>query len=387
MRSEYECALARGWMILCLVLASLLPGCRTSQRGEAPRSNSQVKSQSESSSGVAAKPRATSAARAPAVHPPSGDVVVGQAVVFENLTVFPILARSQIDVGPVATLDAALETGTAEVRELGTEDPTEARVGTLVLENRGDVPIYVLGGTVVKGGRQDRQIAQDFIVAPHTTVSVDAFCVEHGRWAGKRRGVDTNGKFRTGRQLATSEVRMAAQYEQDQSKVWAQVGKINRENQKQGGTGSLFATLDDVTVTRQRDALAARIAVHLANLKPAESVVGFAYAVDGEVRAVRWFAHHRIFMLFVETLANTSALDAITARGGRPPQTPPALEPRVVTQFIAEVDASRNKEERATAAENVNEYSRSRRGYGSKTRYRPAPKAAEVEVSSDYAFY
>ena len=43
-------------------------------------------------------------------------------------------------------------------------------MNTLVIENKGDVPIYVLAGTVVKGGKQDRQIGQDFIIEGKKTV-------------------------------------------------------------------------------------------------------------------------------------------------------------------------------------------------------------------------
>ena len=136
------------------------------------------------------------------------------------VTVFPILSSKQTDIGPIITLHSALAEHLAEVRELGPDEvsrpePTRedgavrqraqllrqharlvgqsrgARVNTLVIENKGDVPIYVLAGTVVKGGNQDRQIAQDFLVAARTTVPIDAFCVEHGRWSSDRQGQPT----------------------------------------------------------------------------------------------------------------------------------------------------------------------------------------------------
>ena len=59
------------------------------------------------------------------------------------------------------------------------------------------MPIFVLAGTIVKGGN------------PKQTSPVDAFCVEHGRWNGNRDGRATAGHFGTSEVLATSKVRAA----------------------------------------------------------------------------------------------------------------------------------------------------------------------------------
>ena len=73
---------------------------------------------------------------------------------------FPVLAKSQPDLGKFTTLPSALEKEQAEVREVGEEDRGGATVGTLVIENKGNVPIYVLAGTVVKGGKLIIHIAE-----------------------------------------------------------------------------------------------------------------------------------------------------------------------------------------------------------------------------------
>jgi hypothetical protein len=416
---KLECGreLRRLTMLLCLMLA-VLPSCRATKL-RAPSQTDPVPTAAPTARAFASAPSGDTAEPQISGHPLSAWAVVGQPAVVDNLTVFPILAKRQAEIGPITTLPAALAQGKAEVRELGDADldsepaahslqqvtPPAAtqrrtsreqvqqvrwqggagpRVGTLVIDNRGEIPIYVLAGTVVKGGKQDRQIAQDFIVGPGETVSVDAFCVEHGRWSGRRGGVRTDGKFKTAEQLATSDVRAAGQYEQNQSKVWDHVSKVNRAKGKATSTGSLFATLDDASIRGERDALARRVLGHLDQVNPQRAVVGMAYAVDGRIRGVRWFAHHRIFQLFRSTLVNTSALDAIVARAGGPVRRSPALQPRAVADFIAEVDAAEQKRERATAAENVNTYSESESGYGSKTRLKSKKGKGQVEVSSDY---
>ena len=45
-------------------------------------------------------------------------IFIGAARSYGNLTVFPVLAKTQIDVGPLISLHDALEKGTVELREL-----------------------------------------------------------------------------------------------------------------------------------------------------------------------------------------------------------------------------------------------------------------------------
>jgi ARG and Rhodanese-Phosphatase-superfamily-associated Protein domain len=345
--------------------------------------------------------------------PPTGvalsgdDVEVGPAATFDNLTVFAITSRHQVDVGPMTTLDLALAKGDAEVREVGASanpPPTTPvglqrqgytgggpRVNELVIENKGSTPIYVLAGTVVKGGNQDRQIGQDFIVEPNKTANVDAFCVEHGRWTGERNGRATGGKFGTMAQLTTSKIRAAAQYKKDQSEVWSNVDATNSAHGKSAPSHTLMATLDDPDVVRRREALAGRVTSHLQSIEPKDGVVGLAYAVDGKVRAVRWFASHQVFELARPSLVNTAAVDALTATAADPTPGGPKAAPGNTTAsdvlaFVREVQDKAVQEERDTRAGNKNEYKESPNAYGSRTMLKSAPaaSAAPVPLSSDF---
>jgi hypothetical protein len=329
------------------------------------------------------------------------DRTIGVPKTFENLTVFPISSKTQIDVGPMTTLEAAVKKGDAEVREVGADATgvaprshpmgyaAGARVNTLVIENKGKIPIYVLAGTVVKGGNQDRQIGQDFVISPKQVADVDAFCVEHGRWTGERDGRSTAGKFETGAQLVTSQVRAAGQYKQNQGEVWAKVADVNAANRKSAASGTLLATLDDGQVAKHRAALAAAVTSFLKSTEPAGEIVGIAYAVDGRVRGARWFANHAIYDLYAATLANTAAVDAITvaaARGaGAPVQAIASLTPASVASFIEEVATAKVEAARDTAASNTNEYKQSSRAWGSTTKMKPAPPAGAPRAAAPAA--
>lgn len=154
------------------------------------------------------------------------DRLFGSPTVLGNLVVYPVTSKAQVDVGPLVSLDDALAKGQAEVRE----NNGGGTVNQLVIENKGTVPVFVIAGTVVKGGNQDRQIGQDFIIEPKKETPVDAFCVEHGRWNGQRNGQYTSGRFDSSGVVATSKVRAAGQYKKSQSELWSNVSSTTRRS-------------------------------------------------------------------------------------------------------------------------------------------------------------
>ena len=305
-------------------------------------------------------------------------IVVGAGAAVENLTVFPLFAAQEAELGEITTLDDALARGQAEVREVN-----GGEVNKLVVKNRGKHSIYVLAGTLVKGGRQDRQIGQDFVIEPGKSVDVDAFCVEQGRWETKREGATTGGKFVATKAIATSDVRRAAQYQQNQGEVWNKVSKVNGAHKKSAPSGTLMATVDAGDVAARKQTLAHGIQKTLDEAPKDKHLVGLAYAVDGSVRSVRWFANSKVFSLFQKSLVDAAALDGLTLQGQRMPTkaAPAAAKAADVGVFVSEVESERAVQKRDTSAANANEYKESARGFGSKTRLKVRP---EISVSSDY---
>jgi len=155
---------------------------------------------------------------------------LGEAVTYENLTVFPVYASRQAETSGFATLDEALASGDAIVTEQGiymrrTRDDGggaasygSAQVNQLVLINRGKRPLLLLAGEVVSGGKQDRVIGKDRIVPIGADpLPLSVFCVEHGRWTG---GTD---KFKASGTIVHPSVREKAAVDQSQAQVWAAV--------------------------------------------------------------------------------------------------------------------------------------------------------------------
>ena len=168
---------------------------------------------------------------------------LGEAVTYENLTVFPVYASKQADTSAFATLDEALASGDAIVTEQGsymrrtredgggTTSYGSAQVNQLVLINRGKRPLLLLAGEVVSGGKQDRIIGKDRIVPIGAEpLPLSVFCVEHGRWTG---GSD---KFQASGTIVHPSVREKAAVDQSQAQVWAAVrGAAPMTSARNGG--------------------------------------------------------------------------------------------------------------------------------------------------------
>ncbi|MFH1529978.1 MAG: DUF6569 family protein [Pseudomonadota bacterium] len=350
---------------------------------------------------------------------------VGGPIRVDNLVIFPIYASVHEDVGAFETLDEALKAGRAVVREVGTE-PTPAppqpsmgrrvlqravgvrndnvavdqdeviqeqvqfgggaTVGTLVIENTGHKAILVLAGTVVKGGNQDRQVGQDFVVGPKQVVPVDAFCVEHGRWSGAREGEATGGQFGTVGVLASQRVRVAGQYKGDQSAVWENVALDNADNAKGTETGTLMATLDDPEVKAKRDALVSQITAALDALPEHTRVAGLAYAVDGDVTGARWFVNHDMYLKFRPMLLGTMSVEAVTAQNATKAQGKPMIirtvPQKAVGTFIEDLKNSKVQKETATKAMNHNAYRENEGGFSSECVVER--KGRKIQFSMDF---
>jgi len=299
------------------------------------------------------------------------------SVVVGNLTVWPVVTDAPVSAVQVAAFEEAQKAGTVSVRELGGEaavraaqerldgrDATAAeleemqqtlaaaaaQVNRLTVENRGDVPVLICAGTVLRGGNQDRQVGEDVVVAANSTQEIEVFCVEQGRWNAMREGVDCGVEFASADVVATKEVRMSAQYLKSQQVVWANVAASN------GGLGGAGSSNDDrepvvggagggaggqsryvasqssdrearttfllalegasKEAAEARDRVVATVRSHFDSL-PADgpAVVGFAYAVNGKPVGVRTFANPGLLRAVLPSFARSMALEAEAAKG------------------------------------------------------------------------
>ena len=189
----------------------------------------------------------------PAPQPKSeGDWHLLDPITYENISIFPVVSSSAQDTSTFLTLDEGLSTGDVIVREQGGDGMARSRdsrsaaqqyntgasVNHLVLINRGKRPVLLLAGELVSGGKQDRIIAKDRIVAPGADpLPLDVFCVEHGRWS-------SGSQFSAAKTMVHPSVREQAAVNQSQSEVWESVRKGSTSTRADSAPPPRFAASD-----------------------------------------------------------------------------------------------------------------------------------------------
>jgi hypothetical protein len=278
----------------------------------------------------------------PAPGKPHGEWRLLEPISYENLTVFPVLASSAHDTGAFLTLEEGLSRGEVMVREQGVETMVRDRDGVqrpvqnyggasvnhLVLVNRSKRPLLLLAGELVSGGKQDRIIAKDRIVAPGSEpLPLDVFCVEHGRWSAGSQFTET-------KTIVHPSVREQAVVDQKQTGVWASVMSGTSSPRPAAPSAAPMVSSQDLAVAAQTDAptqsyvklygsrriapsvnamvdeVQRRFQKETAGLK-GERVVGVVIAYGGEVAWSDIFASGDLFDQYWSKLLRSYAVEAV----------------------------------------------------------------------------
>jgi hypothetical protein len=233
------------------------------------------------------------------------ELTYGSAIHYENLSLVPVMTTKTGPFQKYTLLEAGLEAKTLEVREIGGAPEGAERAGirrgrhranfggdlaqvnAVEVRNSGNYPVYLLGGEMILGGKQDRIIQSDTVVPnSRTWTRVAVFCVEHGRWSGQ------NMKFAAGKALAHVALREAALSGQ-QGKVWAEVAAKNKKHNTTSSTDTYRRTI-------QNDKVRAKIAPYrerIVKMLPGgdKRVAGLIFAINGKIRVADLFGNPVLF--------------------------------------------------------------------------------------------
>ena len=198
-----------------------------------------------------------------------------------------------------------------------------ATVNTLTVENTSDRPVYIQAGDIVKGGKQDRTIAVDIVIAPKSgKVPLEAFCVEQGRWSNRSGDTAEIGLFLTNSFAVNSKsLKLAVRHSKSQSLVWDNVAKIQTDLSGNvatlvndaGSPTSLQLALENETlkesVESYREDLEGIVEKH-------DDVIGYAFAINGRLNSADVYASNKLFTKLWPKLLNASTTEAIAELKG-----------------------------------------------------------------------
>jgi hypothetical protein len=245
---------------------------------------------------------------------------------FRQLTIFPVVqtTREKAD-AQYLTLADGLKQKLVKVNELG----GGGQVNRVRVRNLSDRPLLMLTGEIVLGGKQDRIIGKDTVLAPKEDTEVEVFCVERGRWRGGHEFAQSGG-------MAETKLRVRAGYRKDQGQVWAQVGGKNGALSAQNSTDTyrnLAVGEAGKKVTKPyRDYFEAE----LGKLQEKDQMIGLIAAVNGRISSVDVFAEPALFVQYRDRL-----LDSLYVSVADEPQLAspaPAPTDNQIKDFMKEAD-------------------------------------------------
>jgi len=275
------------------------------------------------------------------------ELAVDGPLVHENLALYVVRGRSR-DPRDFITLEEGLAAKTVAVREKGARaGRDEAQVNQLEVENKSDRWLFLQAGDIVEGGKQDRTIGIDVTLAPHSPPqSIDAFCVEHGRWTPKADGLRFSGN--TGI-VSSNALKISIQGEKNQSRVWEEVA--NQERAAAGVAGEAVASLsesgtynaivDQKKIRGRREAYAKALFPHLRRTGDA---LGIVVAINGRITAADIYASGALFRKLSGKLLDSYALEAVL-NGDAKVRSAGLPSKEAVSAFLKEPSSGKSREE------------------------------------------
>lgn len=226
----------------------------------------------------------------------------------KNLTVFLLHGKDQT-AKTFLTLQEALAQKKVRVYET-------KNVNELAIQNFSKQDVYVQAGDMVRGGEQDRMISVDFIVpARSRRMPIEAYCVESGRW--NSRGNETARTFSSSENsAATKDLKLAAKSAKSQDEVWKKVAVAQDKLGQNVGASvrdDLSASSLELSVenTKVKETTAAYIDALSGILRNRKDVIGYVFAINGQVNSADVYASHALFAKLWPKLIKASAVEAV----------------------------------------------------------------------------
>jgi len=236
---------------------------------------------------------------------------VGRPAACRGLSIVPIYrvdrpkARDFIDFGE------AVRNGGIEVTEV-----EGGRVPQVRISNLSKKIVFLMGGEILTGAKQDRILASDILLAPGTkNLVAPVFCVEHGRWTAVTPAFTTKGN------IGTFELRAKAMEKSGgaQSEIWDRVAEQNARV----GVASPTGAYQDAYERPENKAQIEEIEKKMSEIpRLMTDTIGVVIGLGGKVVSVDVFADPEMFRAQWPKILRSSALSALSGRADVPlPQT------------------------------------------------------------------
>jgi hypothetical protein len=251
----------------------------------------------------------------------SSEITVGQDFIeYGNLRLYPVTASNAFleenaAAAEVAVLKHALKSPKFRISEhkpFGRFEDAMA-VNNLTVENKLHQDVLLMSGDVIQGGKQDRTIADDRIIAANSIKNIPVFCVEAGRWDYQEGTEAENGSedrimaFNGYYNLASNDLRKTIK-KGSQQEVWDKVAEVTSSQEVESFSNAYAGLESSESFTQNRDQ-------YLGQFKAGfneDNVVGIIAISGNQILGTDIFGHSELFQKAYEALLHSYITDALT---------------------------------------------------------------------------
>lgn len=319
---------------------------------------------------------AAPAAAAPGPSPPPAYKVSGPFP-SNNLSVYLIHGKEKLQGQKILTLEEALRAKQVIVEET-------SNVNQLRVKNLSGTVVFLQSGDIVRGGKQDRAVQYDLLLAPKQGfVPLPVFCVEHDRW--QQRAGEVAGSFAVSdNQLVGKELKLAAKRSGDQSAVWQGVANYqSKMSQKVKSNVCSSLSPSSLELTMEHEKVKTATNEHLKKLAKVvdgqSDVIGYAFAVNGKLNSADVYASSDLFRRLWPKLLKSTAAEAVADQEKSAQTTTPSAKD--VLKFLADEPAKKAVNKLQSKESEMSEQEDSKTLLY-KTRWYNAPRRIQVTGSS-----
>lgn len=199
------------------------------------------------------------------------DLVLDQPRTHRALGMVPMIkAEAFQKVCEILLLEEAIQRGFLHITETG----ASGQVPFLQVTNEGEMPVLILDGEELVGGKQNRIVNTTILVLPGRKMTIPVSCMEAGRWHHSRADFEAGrAVFRAKsrvrqKESVTLSLRREGAFFSDQHAVWREVDESLAQ------VGAESRTRD---FRSAREQVALRLQSYMNNLNPLERQVGAVF--------------------------------------------------------------------------------------------------------------
>jgi hypothetical protein len=229
-------------------------------------------------------------------------VQVTDSVTVDGMALFGL--RWEAAPGPTyQTLDEAMDAGLLEITEVS----EGGSVPDIKLNNKGDLPVFIMAGEQLIGAKQNRVINTSMMMPGASESLAPVSCVERGRWDYSspifcKSNTSSFGKLR--RMIARhvlGSYRESRTARTDQARVWSEVDRKLRSLRSASPSDAMEKAYED---------RGQRLQVILEKARVPEDCMGVAFAIGGRIAGVDLFDKPQTLQRLLPKLVKAYALDA-----------------------------------------------------------------------------